>query len=377
MNSIDSISLEEMRRYLDSVLCADINSDTSIAQESAPLVLLGSGSVYAQPFIAFALRNLKVVTVIDNMRIGHTLGNFQVSGDEDIVKVLQGYPNAIGVICCVSDGAISHFMGKWRPTGRPLLNMFQIMRDHAFEGASQHYYNHFQDRTQIGSIFSHCWPRFSDMQSQRSFLSLLLYRATLAQHWLEDIRQAYDDMYFFTSGLLVDDQEIYVDVGSFDGDSLFQFLRRVNKRYQQIHAMEPDPKNFEVLKRNFGQFPNCSLHEFGLWSQPLETNFQLAGLGSHMDIDMGEVPVKLVALDDLDLGNVTLLKMDIEGAEVPALVGARRTIEKFKPKLAIAAYHKADDLPQLMDAICAIRDDYVFTLSHHSPFFRDTVLMAH
>jgi len=99
MNSIDEISLEEMRRYLDSVLCADINSDTSNAQESAPLVLLGSGSVYAQPFIAFALRNLKVVAVIDNMRIGHTLGNFQVSGDEHIVKVLKVYPNAIGVIC--------------------------------------------------------------------------------------------------------------------------------------------------------------------------------------------------------------------------------------------------------------------------------------
>jgi len=99
MNSIDSISLDKMRRYLDSVLCGDINSDTSMAQESAPLVLLGSGSVYAQPFVSFALSNLKVVAVIDNMRIGQTLGNFDVCGDEDIVKVLKVYPNAIGVIC--------------------------------------------------------------------------------------------------------------------------------------------------------------------------------------------------------------------------------------------------------------------------------------
>jgi hypothetical protein len=103
----------------------------------------------------------------------------------------------------------------------------------------------------------------------------------------------------------------------------------------------------------------------------------MGGLGSRMDAQTGEVPVQLMALDDLDVGEVTLLKMDIEGAEVPALTGARRTVQSFKPKLAIAAYHKADDLAQLMDAICAIRDDYQFTLRHHSPFFRDTVLMAH
>jgi hypothetical protein len=95
-----------------------------------------------------------------------------------------------------------------------------------------------------------------------------------------------------------------------------------------------------------------------------------------MNNETGEVPVQLVALDDLALGEITLLKMDIEGAEVPALIGAKRTIERYKPKLAIAAYHKADDLPQLINSILDIRDDYVFTLSHHSPFFRDTVLMA-
>jgi FkbM family methyltransferase len=371
-----TFTLDEKIRTLLSLPCRDVYSDIPFIHCSTPLVLLGSGSVYAKTFVDFALHNLNVVAVIDNMSVGQVLGNLHVSGDKDIAKILQIYPNAIGVICCVSDNAIAHFMQEWHSTGQTVVNMFEVMRDNRY-GENEYYYTHFQDRNLIQNIYDHCWKLFADPQSQHIFLGILLYRATLSQHWLEDIRQAYDDMYFFTSGLNANDQEIYVDVGSFDGDSIFQFLRRVDHRFGHIHAMEPDPSNFKILKKNFGQLLNCSLHNYGLWSQPLETNFQLAGLGSHMNNETGEVPVQLVALDDLALGEITLLKMDIEGAEVPALIGAKRTIERYKPKLAIAAYHKADDLPQLINSILAIRDDYVFTLSHHSPFFRDTVLMAH
>jgi Methyltransferase FkbM domain len=95
-----------------------------------------------------------------------------------------------------------------------------------------------------------------------------------------------------------------------------------------------------------------------------------------MDMESDGVSVNLAPLDELSLDQVTFLKMDIEGGEVPALIGAAKTIERDKPKLALAAYHHADDLPRLMDTILSIRDDYRFALSHHSPFFRDTVLMA-
>jgi FkbM family methyltransferase len=375
MIPIHSFTLDEKIRHLHSVVCSDVNSDTPFNLCSSPLVLLGSGSKYAKNFVDFAIEKLNVVAVIDNMSVGQVLGNLQVSGDKDIAQILHRYPNAIGVICSFSDGAIAHFLREWHSTGQTVVNMFEVMRYNRY-GVNEHYYTHFQDRNLIQYIYDHCWKLFADPQSQHTFLNILLYRATLSQHWLEDIRQAYDDMYFFTSGLNTNEQEIYVDVGSFDGDSVFQFLRRVDQRFLHIHAMEPDPRNFKILKRNFGKLLNCSLHNYGLWNEPLETNFQLAGLGSHMNNDTGEVPVQLVALDDLALGEITLLKMDIEGAEVPALIGAKRTIERYKPKLAIAAYHKADDLPQLINSILDIRDDYVFTLSHHSPFFRDTVLMA-
>ena len=65
---------------------------------------------------------------------------------------------------------------------------------------------------------------------------------------------------------------------------------------------------------------------------------------------------KLVA--ELKLPRVDFIKMDIEGAEVPALAGAHETIARFKPRLAIATEHKPDDEYTIPAAVRKIRADY-------------------
>jgi hypothetical protein len=66
--------------------------------------------------------------------------------------------------------------------------------------------------------------------------------------------------------------------------------------------------------------------------------------------------------------------MDIEGAEIPALNGARNTIKKFKPKLAISVYHQWDDLREIPKLIHDIRDDYEFYLDCTTGFGGEAVL---
>ena len=61
------------------------------------------------------------------------------------------------------------------------------------------------------------------------------------------------------------------------------------------------------------------------------------------------------------LSRVDLIKMDIEGAEIPAIRGAAETIRRFKPRLSLAAYHTPEDLAGVPAAVRAIRDDYVLT----------------
>ncbi|HFQ5588168.1 TPA: FkbM family methyltransferase [Vibrio vulnificus] len=74
------------------------------------------------------------------------------------------------------------------------------------------------------------------------------------------------------------------------------------------------------------------------------------------------------------LTKVDFIKMDIEGAEVPAINGAREIIIAHKPKLAISVYHKWDDLLVIPALINSIRDDYEFYLDCTTGFGGEAVL---
>lgn len=76
-------------------------------------------------------------------------------------------------------------------------------------------------------------------------------------------------------------------------------------------------------------------------------------------------------------GKVDFIKMDIEGAEASALRGAARTIAGDRPRLAISAYHRDDDLWELPRLIRELRPDYRFAFGHHSPIHWESVLYAY
>ena len=72
----------------------------------------------------------------------------------------------------------------------------------------------------------------------------------------------------------------------------------------------------------------------------------------------------------------TFIKMDVEGAELESLKGAEKTIKKYKPKLAIAIYHKEDDILSIPQFILECRDDYKFYIRHYTSCNFETVLYA-
>ena len=68
--------------------------------------------------------------------------------------------------------------------------------------------------------------------------------------------------------------------------------------------------------------------------------------------------------------------MDIEGAELNALKGAEETIRAFRPKLAISAYDKDNDLFDLADYLNSLAIGYRFYLDHFTIFHEETILFA-
>ena len=89
-----------------------------------------------------------------------------------------------------------------------------------------------------------------------------------------------------------------------------------------------------------------------------------------------ELSVDIVRLDNYIDFHPTLIKMDIEGAELDCLKGAENLIKTLKPKLAICLYHKPMDLFTIPLYLKSIVPQYRFKLrQHHHPIF-DTVLYA-
>jgi hypothetical protein len=93
----------------------------------------------------------------------------------------------------------------------------------------------------------------------------------------------------------------------------------------------------------------------------------------------GNAIAKIVKLDDDIKEDTTFIKMDIEGAELAAIIGAQNHIKRSKPKLAISLYHNLSDLIEIPKLIKQLVPEYKFYLQHcptHFPFPTEYVLLA-
>lgn len=161
------------------------------------------------------------------------------------------------------------------------------------------------------------WNGFDDDASRRCFLSVMLYRLTWDARWLEPVRLPYRDMYFFTDALAVDRDEVLVDGGAFDGDTVAAFAACTGGTHRHIHAFEADPTNLPRLRECVTALPRVTIYPIGLWSHADTLHFSSGhGPGGRLD-DGGDVSVAVQALDDLGLGPVSFIKLDIEGPRCP------------------------------------------------------------
>ena len=99
--------------------------------------------------------------------------------------------------------------------------------------------------------------------------------------------------------------------------------------------------------------------------------------GEEME-NSGGIVIPVVAIDDtMDLNDkVTMIKMDIEGSELEALKGAKKTIQRDKPKLAICIYHKPEDVIEILEYILSLHDDYKLYIRHYQMSPCETIVYA-
>lgn len=143
----------------------------------------------------------------------------------------------------------------------------------------------------------------------------------------------------------------FVDCGAFDGDTL-SYLIKNDIPIETVAAFEPDQGNFDKLsqfvKNNLTCLKNVTLWPCGVHSSMKQMLFSSGKSEASLMTAKRDIVIQCLSLDDIipDFAP-TLIKMDIEGAEYEALLGARDIIAKYRPGLAISLYHRPADLWQI------------------------------
>ncbi len=152
-----------------------------------------------------------------------------------------------------------------------------------------------------------------------------------------------------------------IDCGAFDGNSSIQLNRELSGR-NTILALECDPSNYALLCRNTKDDPQIHPICKGVWDHSTRLGVQgleeTATLSCETDGIAPDTLIDVTAIDDLQVGKVDAIIMDIEGSEGKALSGARDTINRDHPVLAIRMYHRPDDfvsIPQFFQSVDANR----------------------
>ncbi len=186
------------------------------------------------------------------------------------------------------------------------------------------------------------------------------------------------DQYFPAGIVELTEHETFVDVGAFDGDTVRDLVRRTNGRLDRIFAFEIDSANYESLTANVRRMPEGSLvtaFNVGIWDSECDVEYSVGE--SNSTVGSGEGRGHVVPLDVVLEGEKpTFIKMDIEGAELNALRGAKKLIYEQRPTLAICVYHKFSHLWEIPLYVKSLVPEYTIYLRHHNSMEYETVCYA-
>jgi len=369
-----------------------------------------------------------VIGIVDDFlyqRQSHLFG-IPVIGSDSWVSLAAGQPDIISCILTPGGAAFQHFTKLATQWGLPTLLPLQFLHivercklDHTGETGRFFWYGYefftavLGDLDRLIKVSSH----FTDSYSRISWLCVLLYRLTLNPFYLEacavgqgaegfNLNSYSTNRQFFKFS----DQEIYVDGGAFNGDTIEGFLRACNGQFKRIHSFEPSSHNNDLIRARLASLQHeylkplaasISLHEQGLWDSTTTLKFNPSqvvadfaaagpvqtqsahlvdsGIVSHIyDKSLEEsvsVIVPVTTIDEATDATATFIKLEIEGSELRALNGARQTIARNRPQMALSIYHKPEDLLTLTDFVAETDKGYKLGFRQHNRLCPDAMVL--
>jgi len=221
------------------------------------------------------------------------------------------------------------------------------------------------------SKYEYVYNLLCDEKSKEVFTKVINFKISFDFKFMEGFTNNHEEQYFDKELIPSISNINFVDGGTYIGDSLPYIIKNFPD-FEKIYCIEPNSLHINIAKKSFGKYENIEFINCGLGNKKQvwldntsenQTNCEHDYQGQNID-----------CLDNLIKEKVDFIKLDIEGAEQDALIGAKNCIKKYQPILAICIYHKAQDwykIPQIVLDICA---DYDIYLRHYMEGIYETVM---
>ena len=277
-------------------------------------------------------------------------------------------------ICVVSGGNILSAINRVKSEGfenvihyADLIKYSQLnFQDFVF---NENFKNIFEENK---NEFLKIYNLLCDNVSKTIFQKIISFRYFYNIDFLKGFKNREKEQYF-EDFLNLGQNEIFVDVGAYDGFTSLEFIKRV-KKYKKIYIFEPDEKNLLKAKINLKNYDDIIFINSGAYDKKTILKFKENDSASTIS-EEGDLEIKVNRIDNL-IKKATFIKMDVEGAEIKALKGAENIIANCHPKMAISVYHNPLDFIDVPKFIFDLvgNDVYDVYIRHYTESIYETIM---
>jgi len=222
------------------------------------------------------------------------------------------------------------------------------------------------NRDQYEKIYS----LLCDEKSKKVFEKVINFKISFDYNFMDGFTNNYEEQYFDKELIPCIEKVSFLDGGGYVGDTLPTIIKKFPD-FKKIYCIEPNNLHIGIAKRNFEQYENIEFINCGLGKKREFSNIEET-IQNNCSHDYQAVDIDTI--DNMIDERVDFIKMDIEGAEQDAIDGAKITIEKYTPILAICVYHKAEDWYKIPQKVLDINSNYKIYLRHYMEGIFETVM---
>ncbi len=218
--------------------------------------------------------------------------------------------------------------------------------------------------------YSKVYNLLADEKSKETFTKVINFKISFDLGFMEGFTNDHEEQYFDKELIPSIKDIVFVDGGGYIGDTIPNIINNFPD-FKKIYCIEPNDLHISIAKKNFSSEENIEFINCGLGNKKqISTQAQESQDNCAHDYQAENIDT----IDNLIKEKIDFIKLDIEGAEQDTLLGAKNTIEKYNPILAICIYHKAEDWYKIPQIVLDINPEYNIYIRHYMEGIYETVM---